>query len=165
MGKIAHIVLNASDRPVYKPGAVVRQIRGGPEMLVPELQDFADEAFLSSHCFSLEADEGADDIVLRFRPIRNIETRDIAGTASFRAGSYVLREVDVHTTGIPSQFAKGMDSVRVVTRYRDLMPGVPVLSRLESFLQATPGETADASRVSWGEIQTLVGVSWLKTAP
>lgn len=169
LGPVDHFILVASDRAVYQPGKVFRTVRGVDEVFVPELQDFADEQFMLRHCFSYAGDttiDGTALVRLAFAPVTALTEPDIQGTAYLRARDYGLAAVDMRTTGVSPRFAKTYDSVRVLLRYRNLLPGIVVLSHLESYLIPAANEQRRfPSLASRGEMQDIVGVQWLKGPP
>jgi hypothetical protein len=72
----------------------------------------------------------------------------------------------MHTTGVPGRFAKRFASVQVVAEFRELLPGIAVLSHLESF--QVPGPEllkSEPSVATRGEIQRLLGVLWANGPP
>lgn len=169
LGPVDHLVLVASERAVYQPGKVFRVVRGVDEVFVPELQDFADEGFMMNHCFAYAGDTTVDStplVRLQFAPAPAVTEPDIKGTAYLRAKDYALTSVEMRTTGLAGRFAKQYDSVRIQLRYRDLYPGIVVLSHLESFLLPSVDERRRFPMlVSRGEVEDFAGVRWLKSAP
>jgi hypothetical protein len=165
-----HFAILSSAKPVYEAGNVIRRIHGSDQVLVPEIQDLADSTFIAKHCFSYAGDTTMVDarmIRLAFKPVAELTDPDIEGTITVRADGYELREIDLRTTGqLPKKFADKIAAVRINTQFRDLLPGIAVLSRLESFL--TPGVESlkrDTTIASRGEIQTLYGISWQRGPP
>lgn len=163
------IVLVASDRAAYQAGKVFRRMRGDDEVIVPELQDFADEGFMTHHCFAYAGDTTVDStsfMRLEFAPVGTLTDPDIQGTAYLRASDYTLSRVDLRTTGVPDRYAKNYGSVTVHLAYRELLPGIVVLSHLESYLVPSLEERKRFPTVaSRGEVQDFVNVRWLKGQP
>ncbi len=169
VGPVDHLLLVASDRPAYQAGKVFRRVRGADEVFVPELQDFADEAFMMNHCFSFAGDTTVDStafVRLRFAPIAAMADPDIQGTAYLRANDYTLARVEMRTTAVTERFAKSYASVTVQLGFRELLPGIVVLSHLESYLVPGPEERKRFPTVaSRGELQDFVSVRWMKGPP
>ena len=169
IGATEQVVLVASATPVYRPGAVFRSVRGVDEVFVPELQDFASEAFVSKHCFRYDGDtliDGTTFIRVSFEPTTELTTADVRGRFTLRGDGFTLAAVEMETTGIPAQFARSFSSIRVNTEFTELLPNIAVLSRLESFLVPGTRDRNEAPGVaSRGELQTLLGVVWSKGPP
>jgi hypothetical protein len=165
-----HFAVISSASPVYQAGNVIRHIHGSDQVLVPEIQDLADSVFIGKHCFAYGGDTTIVDtkmVRLSFRPVAELTDPDIEGTITLRAETYELREVDLRTTGqLPKKFASSIAAVRINTQFRDLLPGIAILSRLESFLSPGPESVKrDSTIASRGEVQTLYGVSWQRGPP
>lgn len=150
----------ASGRPVYEVGKVFRRVNGVDELFVPEIQDFASDAFIEHHCFEQISDTTVNDrkfFRVRFTPIRAVAHEDVSGVFFLRE-NYSLAAVEMKVTGVPARFAKSFVAASVYAEYRQLVPGIAVLSRLESVLETS----GDAQRLSHGEVQELIEVTWQK---
>jgi hypothetical protein len=70
------------------------------------------------------------------------------------------------TTAVPKNVASEIASVRAVTRFQDILPGIAVISNVESFLAPGPHRLRSEPRVvSRGEVQVLVELTWKKGPP
>jgi hypothetical protein len=158
----------------YAPGKVFRPKRGinwltGTMVALPVLGDFADSVFIANHCFAYGGDTTLDAVkVVRvnFAPIEQLKAPDIVGTVYLRADGYAISAIDMKTTGVPKDFADDVNSIRVVTLFQDILPGIAVIGGVESYL--TPGPVrakAEPNIASRGEIQMLVEVTWKNGPP
>jgi hypothetical protein len=164
LGEAKTFIQIASDKAVYQAGSVFRRVKNVDEVFVPELQDFADDAFIANHCFQHLADTALGTqryFRVSFFPISAIATRDIAGVFLLR-DNYSLAAVQMAVTGIPERFTSSFSAARVWAEFSELVPGIAVLSRLESFLEPGRKET---DIVSHGEVQNLLGVVWRRGPP
>jgi hypothetical protein len=165
-----HFVLTASAHSQYVPGRVFRTINASSEVFVPQLQDLADERFVAKHCFSLGTDTTLGEVRvvrIRFQPIAQLKDADVEGTVYFTADVYRLAALELRTTGqLPASAARDISSVMITALFRDVVPGIAILSRLESFLVPGPDLRRKDPRVeSRGEIQQLTGVLWKNGPP
>ena len=86
----------------YEPGKLVApttavESAAREKMIVPQLVDFADDAFMDNHCFryaGLSNVDGARRIRLDFEPIKGLRTPDVRGSMYLDTVSYALTPYD-----------------------------------------------------------------------
>jgi hypothetical protein len=166
------LILDSDVDQGYKPGQVFRRSEGRNRDLVvalPELPDFADSLFIAKHCFSYGGDTTVDSVsVVRvaFSPVTDLTEPDLSGVIMLRADDYAIWAVDQVTTAVPKNVASEIASVRAVTRFQDILPGIAVISNVESFLAPGPHRMRSEPKVvSRGEVQRLVELKWKKGPP
>lgn len=159
----------ATAEAFYRPGKLFRSQRGTQRLFLPELPEFADPVFIANHCFAFAGEVVADSvryINIRVGAISRLKDPDIEGTITLRADGYGLAAMDLQTTGVPKSLANDSRSFRVVTRFSDIVPGVAVVSFVESFIEPGPAMAKESPNLaSRGEIQMLEGVRWKKGPP
>ncbi|SRR5258708_720088 len=172
MGTPEVIIFDSDVEQGYKPGNVFRrsELRGGALVVaLPELADFADSLFIAKHCFSYGGDTTVDSIRLVrvvFAPVTDLAEPDLRGVIMLRTDGYTIWAVDQVTTGVPRSVASEITSVRAVTRFQDVLPGIALIFNVESFLSPGPRRaTAEPRVVSRGEVQTLDELKWKKGPP
>ena len=144
--------LNASlaDRPAvvqsdkhwsYSPGAViVTGPRASAVVNDPTLDVFVEPAFLATHCFSYGGREAvAGDTLLKidFRVANRIHTPDFDGSIYLDPDTYLLRYSAFRLSTLPRALSNA-DSSSVVTRFDELLPGVPFVADILSTLYLSP---------------------------
>lgn len=119
-----------SDRMApYRVGETVFTDRSDPlgaeeRMRLPSPVDFADEAFMRSHCFDYGYDD-AGDYQLRFEPLATMAVPDVAGSVTLDTTTFVIRSVTVRLTRA-GEVATGFRHLEVHATYREVAPRVAV---------------------------------------
>lgn len=119
-----------SDRMApYRVGETVFTDRSDPlgaeeRMRLPSPVDFADPAFMQSHCFDYGYDD-AGDYQLRFEPLASMGVPDVAGSVTLDTTTFVIRSVTVRLTRA-GEVATGFRHLEVHATYREVAPRVAV---------------------------------------
>jgi len=155
----------------YKPGnMVVMQHDGsgiGEVLILPELGDFADKAFIDNHCFGyggIEHLEGLPLVRIDFAPADKIKEPDIAGSVYLDSATFQIRRAELALTKPSSWLRQTLTSVAVQTHYTELAPGIPMLSSYAS----VAGLSDEQQRQGWARsmtTQSILDVQWLKGKP
>jgi hypothetical protein len=106
-------------------------------LTMPELADFADEAFLNSHCFDFDGVDVVDgDTLLRidFVPAPTIRTPDVSGTIYLDRKTYQLRATLLTLVNFNRQLRDALGGQAVRADFREAIPGVPVVHRISSLV-------------------------------
>lgn len=163
------VEIDATDEANYKRGRVFRSIRGRQRLVFPTLLDFADKEFLVNHCFSYGGDAVVDSnlfVKILFTPVQGLKDPDIEGTVTLRASDFGLVAVEMKATAIPKSWANEIKSFRVVTHFREIFPGIPVASTVESFIAPGPRvEKMNRDLATRGELQVLELIRWKSGPP
>lgn len=172
LGSLEALILDSDVERGYKPGNVFRRSPGRNRDLVvalPELPDFADSLFIAKHCFAYGGDTTVDSVKLirvAFSPVTDLKDPDLSGVILLRADGYAIWGVDQVTTGVPKNIASEISAIRAVTRFQDILPGIAVISTVESFLAPGPHRVKSEPKVvSRGEIQMMVELKWKNGPP
>jgi len=155
----------------YKPGNI---IRGVPDsvgyhqvLMLPELGDFADDAFIANHCFAyggVERAGGAPDIRIDFAPADKIKQPDIAGSVDLDSATFQIRSAQIVLTKLSPSLRRAMSDVTVESRYSELAPGIPMMSAYSS--TTTFSDSLRALGVAATlTTQRILDVQWLKGKP
>ena len=156
----------------YRPGYVVTpdpdRYRFDRSQLVhlPTLADFADVAFQRTHCFrlaGLDSSEGRPYVRLDFRAAKNLRSPDIDGAVLLDPASYQVRHTTVLLTRA-AQAAPRVTAVRATAAFREIVPNLIVIERMNGFtaLDPAPGSRAVLVRL---EEQKLINVQFLRPLP
>ncbi len=156
----------------YAPGGMlVKHADGNGAIVVPQLVDFADEAFVAAHCFryaGVETVDGRRFIRVEFEPARGVPEPDVSGSLYLAADSYRL-ERSVLT--VDSQYSPDIQRHMIVESwFKELAPSLPVLDHLTSktiFRTRNP-RSADEWTVNpvWGEeLQRVLKLTYLNARP
>jgi len=162
-------LLPASAAVAYSPGKIFRAKNGKAEVFVPQLRDFGAPVFLRNHCFVFAGDTsvgGATFARLEFAPSAEVNGNDVMGVVSLRRDGYSIASVVMTTTGVPEAMTDEIQAVRLGIEYQELVPGISVITRVESDL--APGRKAirkNPNLASTSEIQTLIGIAWRNGPP
>jgi hypothetical protein len=111
-------------------------------MIIPQLADFADSAFIAAHCFRYAGLERVDSAltVLRvdFQPTRAITTPDVRGSLYLDTLTYQIRKSRLITERRSPQ-APATDTwhVTVDTWFSEFLPGIPVIDEIASVTTLT----------------------------
>ncbi len=150
----------------YRPGQLIvphddRQLKVRDKLIVPTLVDFADDAFVSAHCFRYAGLELADSvraIRIDFEPTRAVRDPDVRGSLWLDAATFqILRSTLLMER--PSPFkADDLWDVRVDTWFRLIRPSLPVIDRIAERTSMHPSPTGrgENAMVSM-EQQRLIG--------
>ena len=153
----------------YKPGNVVtrpttRDVRGPLFFHLPLLVDFADELFIRNHCFHSGGLTSDDTTLFRIDLIAasRIRTPDVNGSIYLDTATYQIRRSVLHLSPLPG--IRGLVEMEVTTDFAELLPSIPVISRVssrETFDPNIPGRV-DPGRF---EEQRLVAFRFLGRKP
>ena len=134
---------SADERHGYRPGDVVQWGQGGFRgqrvVRLPALDQFADSAFVHSHCFRLagrDTTEGETFVRVDFEPAARIRSSDVAGAAYLDVASYQLRYTRVRLTR-PERSVRGVLSLVATTRFREIVPGIVLHDHVRGVTQLT----------------------------
>jgi hypothetical protein len=136
-------------------------------LTMPELADFADEAFLDNHCFDyggLQEVDGDTLIAVDFHPAPAVHTPDVSGTIYLDRTNYQLRLTLVALVNLTKQLQQQISAQTVRATFKEILPGVPVLDVVSSAVfpkidpKAPPTEAAT-------ETQRALNVRFLKGRP
>jgi hypothetical protein len=162
----------------YAAGKVIIPSRlGDPvwstgRLVIPQLVDFAGDAFAAAHCFRFTGVvdvEGERVIRIEFDPLPAYREDDVRGAIYLDASTYALRRSMLFIDWMDGGSLHGQAwSIQVDSRYRDLLPGLPVLdaicARTTSRPQLAPAPRRDNSRIdaipgpAAVEAQDVVGI-------
>jgi len=156
----------------YAPGSLVsasddETIGAREKMAVPQLTDLADDAFIDAHCFRYAGVvplDGVRRVRVDFTPSKDVRQPDLRGAIYLDTASSQI----VQTTMVlerPSPLAPATDvwTMTLTTRFRDVLPALPVIASLCSRTTGTSltarGAYVMAGRVAI-ESQRLVAFSF-----
>lgn len=131
----------SDDRWTYAPGRVVRD-RGriGAWVNIPTLDVFADPRFVDAHCFwygGLAPVDGDTLLRVDFRVSDRIDDPDLDGAMFLDPRTYLIRRTRLTLSRLPRSLNNG-DSAVIVTRFDELLPGVPFIADILSTLHMKP---------------------------
>ena len=160
----------------YEPGQLVRageptgyRKLGAPDrMVVPQLVDFAEPAFIGAHCFKyagIASVEGRRLLKVEFQPARGVREQ-VSGTLFFDPKTYQIQRSTLSFERNSPQKAGDIWVVRVDTWFREIVASLPVIERIA---QRTTVRTA-TKRDAWPgqaatEVQQLIDVRFLMRPP
>lgn len=117
-----------AQQPVDSTGAIV-----GESLVIPQLEDFADTAFVAAHCFryrGLERVESTSMIRVDVEPIKSIRTPDVRGSLYLDPATYQIRRsvlsFEYHSATRPNAYL----DAEVETWFREYRPAVVVIDRV-----------------------------------
>lgn len=128
-------------------------------MRLPSTVDFADPAFLASHCLTYTGlEHGAYQIA--FTPLESIFTPDVEGTISLDSATFVVRSAIIRLTR-PWKLDPELTSVEARTLYREVLPAVaiPADIRTTQRYQRARGEAVGT------EVQRMLSLSFAGLVP
>jgi hypothetical protein len=169
-------VVHSSDRAWrYKPGNMMgtREIESGAfggqwlTITMPELADFGDERFLENHCFDFVGVDVVDgDSLLRldFTPAPTVHTPDVGGSIYLDPKTFQLRVTMVSLVNLTKQLRSQISGQSIRVRFKEAIPGVPVIDALSSVVFPRDGAKDAASEPST-EDQRAIAVRFLKAKP
>ncbi len=168
------VVLASGAGVRYRPGRVVRDLlneRGLVEhtVAIPTVVDLADPEFVRQHCFTfggvLEHESGP---VMRvdMRAAERLRSPDIDGSLFLDTASYQLRRIEFSLTRVDRlpRPLRSVASVEVATDFSEIVPGLPVISRVCSVNRLRPQRRARALPTPV-ELQALVGYRFAGAPP
>lgn len=148
----------------YKPREVMFLIKEGPHrgaygINLLELPDIADTAFTNNHCFRYagRAKVGDDSVVqIQFEPVPWLDREyDLTGTLYLKVDGYQMVGSFTRLNHLrPEAVRAGYTEYFVEARFKEIVPGVPVLDwmQLTNRMKANRPAVAVRSRV--------IGVEW-----
>lgn len=156
-------------RARYRPGGLVRQDERRPPpnnhiMVIPVLGDMGDPEFLRTHCFTYRGkvkDAGVVTHRIDFSPAGSIRVADVEGSAYLDGTTFVVRRAVFRLTR-PQSLKPPVQDLQVTTRYREIYPGVTVVSDVSS-VQTVSAAFTRSLRVI--ETQRLVDYRFLNGQP
>lgn len=161
----------SSDRRAYAPGRVVTPARGqlrrhAPyEFHVPELADFASDAFVRHHCFHRGGMEGDSLVLIEVRAAEWLPDADVDGTIALDAATFQIRRTRVRMSRVPRY--PGFDAMlgqEVTTSFREVLPSIPVIDSVHS-VQRFDRRAFDVRYVTVYETQKLAAFEFLEGRP
>lgn len=155
----------------YAPGQLVGPIetddRGNnphASMKLPQLADFASDAFASAHCLRFggyEAGDGAEWLRVDFVPAPGLRTPDVSGSLYLDAKTFALRRSSM---SIEVRQPQGVWTTYVETTFREVRPGVAVIATVSQLTYTRDGHGATVPRVAV-EDQRVIDVTFLDRQP
>jgi hypothetical protein len=142
----------------YAPGKIIAQldtpVEGASEkMMVPQLADFADEAFVAAHCFRYAGLDLFDDrraIRVDFQPARGVPEPDVSGSIYLDTATYQI---------IGSRLT-------LKTWFREGDRGAVLIDYIEQWTIGRPRDSRGlASSAAATESQRLLSVRYLNPRP
>src|SRR6185312_7491955 len=131
-------------------------------MRLPSTLDFADSAFLATHCFDYGvAPSGNYDI--NFRPLATITAPDVEGTVTLDSLTFVVRNSVVRLTNAGA-VAPGYGHLEVRTTYREVLPRIALPDTISSTQRySTPAP--DSRSFVATEVQSIRTLRFIGRAP
>jgi hypothetical protein len=125
--------------PRYAPKKVMFRLATGPHkgawgVKLPELTDFADTAFTDNHCFRYAGRtvlDGDSVVQIQFEPVPWLDREyDITGTLYLKVDGYQIAGAFTRLNHLrPEAYRAGLDEYFVDARFREIVPGIPILDR------------------------------------
>jgi len=121
----------------YEPGNLFQRAEGeasqrlaSEKMIVPQLADFGEDAFINSHCFryaGIVTDDGRRRARVEFEPNKSVREPDVGGSMYLDPMSYEI----THTT-LRVERPRGSDTweTRIDTWFRALLPALPIVDHV-----------------------------------
>lgn len=158
---------------VYAPGNLIEASESQDSkhptatMKIPQLVDFAEDAFVAAHCFrfaGLATIDGRRTIRIEFEPTREVKKADVRGSLYLDTASYQIVRSTLYSE-VPS-LAKAGDTwnVRVETWFREALPALPVIERICQRTE-TVGTSQGRPRGAALEMQRLLELRFNDRAP
>jgi hypothetical protein len=152
----------------YAPGKLVvrsadQRDGAAEQLLLPELTHLASDEFIEFHCFwyaGRKELDGVERIRVDFEPVRTLKQTDVTGYIWLDTLSYRLVAMTMEF-GQPIHPALGR-SVRVDSRYVDVLPGIPIAHQTCAMTTISPRSSPMQSR---HEGQRLLRVWFVADAP
>lgn len=113
----------------YRTGGTVFTDESDPRgawerMRLPATADFANRAFIASHCFDYGFDD-AGNYELHFQPLAALAVPDVEGSVTLDTTTYLVRSASVRLTR-SADVARGFQRLEVRIEYAELAPRVAV---------------------------------------
>ena len=155
----------------YQPGRVIEDARIGRVVNVPTIAVFAQDDFLSMHCFWLESATaaGAHDstaaLKIEFHAATRIRDPDLDGTIYLDPKTFAIRRAVLRVAKL-NELSDEFDSVTVNTEFTELYPGVPIVTGIDGYNHFTKPSTRDgATRIALVERQRVVSIEFSHGPP
>jgi hypothetical protein len=151
----------------YRTGGTVFTDESDPRgawerMRLPATADFANRAFIASHCFDYGFDD-AGNYELHFEPLATLAVPDVEGSVTLDTTTYLIRTASVRLTR-SADVARGFQRLEVRIEYAELAPRVAVptvVTATQAFRTPAPD---DAPFVAT-EIQRIRSLRFLNGVP
>jgi len=159
----------------YKPGGMLGTREYAPgvfggkwtTIIVPELADFADDAFLSNHCFDfggIETEQGDTLVRIEFVPAQTVHSPDVSGTILLDARTYQIRVADLALVNPPKQLREQIGAQSIRVKFKEILPGVPIADVVTSVVYPSD-DPRFAGQEPATERQLTLSVRFLKGKP
>jgi hypothetical protein len=158
----------------YAPGNIVArldsEVQGATEkMMVPQLADFADEAFVAAHCFRYAGLDQFDDkraIRVDFEPARGVPKPDVSGSIFLDTASYQIIGSRLGLEREAPNDRRMLWVTTVKTWFREGERGAVIIDFIEQWTVGRPADARGvASRAAATESQRLLSVRFLTPQP
>lgn len=158
----------------YAPGQIVARldspVEGATEkMMVPQLADFADDAFVAAHCFRYAGLDLFDDrraIRVDFEPARGVPQPDVSGSLYLDSASYQIIGSRLSLDRTAPNNNRMLWATTVKTWFREGERGAVILDFIEQWTVGRPLDARGlASRAAATESQRLLNVRYLAPRP
>jgi hypothetical protein len=139
-------------------------------MKIPQLVDFADDAFIAAHCFTyagLATIDGHRAARVDFEPTRSVTGPDVRGSLYLDTLSYQIVRSTMNLE-LPSAVKAGdIWNVQVATWFREVLPSLPAIDHI---CQRTTARPADGAGITRGanaatEVQRLLALQFANGPP
>ena len=151
----------------YRAGGTIFTDESDPRgawerMRLPATTDFANHAFIATHCFDYGFDD-AGNYELHFQPLATLEVPDVEGSVTLDTTTYLIRAASVRLTR-SADVARGFRRLEVHIEYAELAPRVAVptvITATQSYRTPAP---EDAPYVAT-EVQRIRQLHFLGSVP
>lgn len=151
----------------YRTGGTVFTDESDPRgawerMRLPATADFANRAFIASHCFDYGFDD-AGNYELHFEPLATLAVPDVEGSVTLDTSTYLIRTALVRLTR-SADVAKGFQRLEVRIDYAELAPRVAVptvVTATQAYRTPAPDDTPFVAT----EIQRIRSLRFLSGVP
>jgi hypothetical protein len=131
-------------------------------MRLPATADFANQAFIASHCFDYGIDE-AGYYELHFQPLATLAVPDVEGSVTLDTTTFLIRAASVRLTH-SADVAPGFRRLEVRMEYAELAPRVAVATVVVATQAYRTADPDDAPFVAT-EIQRIRRLRFLTRVP
>jgi hypothetical protein len=158
----------------YAPGNIVARLdspmEGATEkMMVPQLADFADDAFVAAHCFRYAGLDAFDDrraIRVDFEPARGVPKPDVSGSIYLDTASYQIIGSRLSLERVAPNNNRMIWVTTVKSWFREGERGAVVIDFIEQWTVGRPADArGSASTSAATESQRLLSVRFLTPQP
>ncbi|MGH7637056.1 MAG: carboxypeptidase regulatory-like domain-containing protein [Gemmatimonadaceae bacterium] len=149
----------------YQPGRIVKRRGRAYFFRIPGLGDFADSAFIASHCFHYAGLEGLNELdLIRIDVLaaESIDGADVNGSIYLDPANFQIRR-SVLRLSRPLRQVPDVVEMEVATDYVEAVPSIPVIGNVASVQKMKPSRRRDYT-VGF-EHQRLVGIEWKRGQP